>query len=393
MGPSGHTTLSSTARATFYRPRSSTMQTKTRKHHGSFFLLLLVFGFSVTVGVLAFWLLGYVLRDIDRISGPDYDQMIAEGIPATLQAERQQAAEQIDELTRQFESTEQQRQLIGQTTANSQQTINHLLELQRATSEQQQSLNEEQQQALTENLELFLTNQRQVQQLNNELISLSDQLQELRAQHQATQQAIALATEPIQREYSRLFQLHQWRLAAIKLGLLIPLLLVCGGLFVRHAGGTYAKLVYAIAAAVALRVILVMHEHFPAIYFRYILILTLLAICVGVLVWLLRLMARPSRDWLMRQYREAYATFFCPICEYPIQRGPLKYAYWTRRSLKKFSHKTTSLESPASNSPYTCPNCTTTLFDACEKCGGTRHALLPACEHCGAIREIPIGAP
>jgi hypothetical protein len=362
---------------------------QTKKHHGSFFLLLLIFGFSVMVGVLAFWLLGYVLRDIDRISGPDYSQMIADGVPATLTAERQQQAEQINELTRQFESIQKQRELIGQTTQNSQQTINHLLELKRVTSEQQQPLNENQQRALTENLELFLTNQRQVQQLNNELISLSSQLQDLRTQQQATQQAIELATEPIQREYSRQFLLHQWRLAAIKLGLLVPLLLVCGWLFIWHAGGTYARLVYAIGAAVALRVILVMHEHFPAIYFRYILILTSLAICVGVLVWLLRLMARPSRDWLLRQYREAYATFFCPMCEYPIQRGPLKYAYWTRRSLKKFSHKTTSIVPAVGSLSYTCPCCATTLFDSCEKCGGTRHALLPACEHCGDIREIP----
>jgi hypothetical protein len=359
---------------------------QTKKHHGSYFLRLMIFGFGAAVGVLAFWFLGYV-RDIDRIQGPDYNEMIAAGIPAELQAQREQTAEQINELNRQIAATQQRRQLTAQTTTGSQQTINQLLELKRITSEQQQPLDEEQEQALTENLQLFLTNQRQVQQLNDELITLNNQLEAAGQRQQATEQAIELASEPIRAQYLRLDQRHQWRLAATKLGLLIPLLLVCVGLLIRHAGGTYATLVYALAAAVATRMVLVMHEHFPAIYFRYILILLALAICTGVLIRLLRLLARPSRQWLLRQYREAYATFFCPICEYPIQRGPLKYAYWTRSSMKKFSLKATSLSTSASDSPYTCPSCATALFAPCPQCGGTRHSLLPACEHCGATSD------
>lgn len=361
---------------------------QTKKHHGSFFLRLLIFGFSVAVGLLVFWLLGYVLRDIGRIEGPNYNDMLAAGMPAELQAERELAAEQIAELNRQIDATQERRRLTGQTTADSQQTIDQLLELKRLALEQQQSLDDEQEQALTENLQLFLTNQRQIQQLNDELVSLNEQLEDARNRQQANEQAIESATVPIQRQYERLAEIHQWRLAAAKLGLLIPLLIVCGWLFVRHTGGTYAMLVYATGAAVALRVVLVMHEHFPAIYFRYILILLALAICVGVLIRLLRLLARPTRDWLLRQYREAYATFFCPICEHPIQRGPLQYAYWTRRSLKKFSLRSAGIHSSSSDTAYTCPSCATTLFETCEKCGGTRHSLLPACEHCGIVRDI-----
>ena len=361
---------------------------QTQKHHGSFFLRLLIFGFSIAVGVLVFWLLGYVLGDIDQIEGPDYSKMIAARVSAELQADREQTAEQIEELPRQINSTQERRHLTGQTTEDSQQTINQLLELKRIASEEQQPLEEEQQQALTENLQLFLANQRQAHQLNDELMSLNDQLQAVRIQQQSNEQAIELASLPVRKEYARLAQLHQWRLAASKLTLLVPLLIVCGWLFVRHAGGTYAVLVYTTGAAVALRVILVMHDHFPAVYFKYIFILLALAICVGVLVRLLRLLARPSHEWLLRQYREAYATFFCPICEYPIHRGPLKYANWTRRSLKKFSLKTTSVDSSDSNTPYTCPSCTTMLFETCKKCGGARHTLLPACEHCGAVRNV-----
>ena len=69
----------------------------------------------------------------------------------------------------------------------------------------------------------------------------------------------------------------------------------------------------------AARVLFVMHEHFPAIYFKYILIVASLVIALAVLVRLLRTVANPRGDWLLKQYREAYTNFLCPICEFPIR--------------------------------------------------------------------------
>ncbi len=366
------------------------VQTTTLKHRGSFFLRLMVLGFSIAVGVLAFWLLGYVLRDIDRIDGPNYSQMLEAELPQQLIEQRDQLEQRQLELNQKIQSAQEKRRLTAQTTGDSQQTINQLLELERLANEKSQPLTTEQQQALTENLQLFLENQRQAQQLNSELSTLNDQLGDLRDQVQANASAITSVSVPIQERYNELYQRHQWQLAAYKLGLLIPLLLVCGWLFVRHSGGTYAMLVYALAGAVAARVLLVMHEHFPAIYFRYILIVLSLAIAIGVLVKLLRLLDRPSRGWLLSQYREAYASFFCPVCAYPVQRGPLKFAYWTRRSLKKHSLSMAGLF-PANEGdrPYVCPCCATRLFESCEQCGEVRHSLLPACEKCGAERTVP----
>ncbi|MEO9596154.1 hypothetical protein [Rhodopirellula bahusiensis] len=357
---------------------------KTKKHRGSFMLRFMVFGFSVAVGLLAFWLLGYIVRDIDRVQGPNYNQMLDEGLPKKLQDERQLLAAQLVNLNQQIASTERRRKLTTQTTRDSQQTINQLLELKRNADENATSLSEGQQSALTDSLQLFLANQSQTQTLNAELSDLNDQLDDIQEKQRANGDAITRESRPIADEYDALAEQHQWKLAAYKLALLIPLLLICGWLFVRQAGGTYAMLVYALSGAVAARVLLVMHDHFPAIYFKYILILLSLAIATGVLIRLLRLIARPSRDWLLRQYREAYAHFFCPICDYPIQRGPLKFAVWTRRSLKKRTPVSFDSDAAAVDQPYTCPCCETTLFHACEKCGGVRHSLLPACEKCGA---------
>ncbi len=356
-----------------------------KKHKGSFTLRVMVFGFSAAVGVLAFWLLGYVLRDIDRVPGPDYNQMIEVGLPPELKAAQQDLAGQRERLERQVEATQERRSLMAQSTRDSQQTINQLLDLKRNSEESQTPLSEVQQQALTENLELFLGNQQQTQQLNTELSTLNEQLGEVKVKQRNNETELRSAERPISDDYQRRYTEHQWRLAAYKLGLLTPLLLVCGWIFVRQAGGTYSMLVYALSGAVVARVILVMHEHFPAVYFRYILILLSLVIAITVLVRLLRLLARPSRDWLLKQYREAYASFFCPVCDYPIQRGPLKYASWTRRSLKKNSLRNISTTAETVDTPYTCPCCETALFETCNKCDGIRHSLLPACEKCGDV--------
>ena len=358
------------------------MQSK-QQHHGSFFLRLMIFGFSVATGVLAFWLLGYILRDIDRIDGPDYQMMMAQGLPADLQAEQLDLVKTSAEVAQQIKSAQERRRLGGLTTDATQQTINQLLELKRISAEKSQPLDDEQQKALTENLELFLSNQRQTQQLNNELTTLNDQLDAVMEKQRQNSEAISVASIPIQLKYGELVERRQWQLAAYKLGLLIPLLIVCGWLFMRHAGGAYAMLVYAIGGAVAMRVLLVMHDHFPAIYFKYILILLSLAISISVLVRMLRLSARPSRDWLLRQYREAYASFLCPVCEHPIQRGSLKFANWTRRSLRKYSLRHGAIEMVGPEQPYTCPCCATTLYEKCQQCSGVRHSLLPACEKCG----------
>ena len=67
-----------------------------------------------------------------------------------------------------------------------------------------------------------------------------------------------------------------------------------------------------------------MHEYFPSEYFRYILILSALAVIGWLLARLLSIVARPSRDTRLKQYRESYEAFLCPVCQYPIRRGPLQ---------------------------------------------------------------------
>ncbi len=189
------------------------------------------------------------------------------------------------------------------------------------------------------------------------------------------------------REYNRLQTRHQLKLAALKLSVLVPLLVVAVLMFLRWRGGLYAPAVYALGVATLAKVLLVMHQHFPRFYFKYVLIGAALLLVGRILIYLVRAAAFPKRDWILKQYREAYEHHFCPVCNHPIRRGPLRFAFWTRRSLKRLRVPPGAAGEP--DNPYVCPVCSTRLFENCPSCQGIRHGLLPACVHCGAEKTLP----
>jgi len=99
------------------------------------------------------------------------------------------------------------------------------------------------------------------------------------------------------------------------------------------------------------------------------------------------MVAFPKTDWLLKQYREAYEAFLCPMCSYPIRRGPLKYMSWTRRTIKKMTAQAAASGNVA-DEPYVCPMCSTRLYEECENCRAVRHSLLPSCQKCGQLRPL-----
>ena len=146
----------------------------------------LVLVFSLGVSILAFWLLGYVLRDIDRMPGPNYETMVTEVLPVDLVDQQQRLADQRQENEIRKKDVSKRRDLLRQAVDNSQQTIGQLLELQRLSLEKEASLSEEQQAALAENLKSFLDRQQQSQVLSEELVGLETTSQTIQEQIHAT---------------------------------------------------------------------------------------------------------------------------------------------------------------------------------------------------------------
>lgn len=365
-------------------PAMTTPAMTTPQRKGPAGYRLLVGVFSLTFAVLCFWLLGFILRDIGRLTGPDYAALESEMLPAELVDNDQGLAEQIAQTERQIADLTEQQRVLGDSIGNSQQTVNQLLEIQRLSMEKETELSDEETAAMTSNLQLFLENQREYQSLNQQISDLTQTRQTLREQKRLSEEALAEARRPVQEEFQERLQSHNLKLAAMKLAVLLPLLVIILMLFLRYRESIYSPMIYAAGGAVSIKVLLVMHEHFPAEYFKYILIAISLIIVGWILVHLLRMIAFPKRDWLLKQYREAYATFFCPVCEFPIQRGPLRFRAWTRRTIRKPKFVVAPAEGSAADRPYWCPSCHTQLFEECPSCHGTRHSLLTACEKCGA---------
>jgi hypothetical protein len=360
----------------------------TLKQRGPWTHRALVFVFSVLFGLLVYWFLGFIVPDIGTWPGPDYQEIQERLIPPSFLQEQKTVQNQIEEVTRSIEALRQRQSVLRDSTANSERTMNQLTELQRLTLEKGLKPSPEEVDALAQSQKFFLANQTRYQQMNDEIVDLTQTREGLQEQLRSVQKNIEGRSPAVQEEYSRLATRHQMKLAAIKLAVLAPLALAAGWLFLRKRGSLYAPLIHGFGIAVLIKVGAVMHEHFPRRYFKYVLIVVAIAVVARLLVYLLRAMAHPKLEYLLKQYREAYERFLCPICGFPIRRGPLKYLFWTRSTVKKLQLPADAKLAP--EEPYVCPACSTRLFEECGSCHQIRHALLPACVHCAAEKETPV---
>jgi hypothetical protein len=347
----------------------------------------LVLFFSVLVGLLIYWLLGFLVKDIGTWPGPAYRDVEQRLLDPAVVQRAESLAKQIEEARRGIEGLKVGQEVLRDSAGNSERTMNQLLEIQRLALQQGVKPTPTEQQALADSERLFLAHQTQYQQLSQQVAELTDRLRDLEGQQRDNRTALRQQREPVDQEFQRLMTRHNWKLAALKLSVLLPLLLVTGWLFIKMRRGLYAPLIHALGLALLAKTLQVMHAHFPTRYFKYILIGAALLVAARILVYLLRMMAFPKPDWLLKQYREAYESFLCPICGFPIRRGPLKYVAWNRRSLRRLP---ISAEPGTAEEPYVCPVCTTRLFEECGACHRIRHSLLPACSQCGQEKPLPV---
>jgi len=351
----------------------------------------LVWLFGGMMSLLSYWLLGFIMSDIGSLPGPDYTEFERQKLDQTLIERAQELTSQIESAKRDSANRQTTQRLLRESVSSSQRTLNQLMDVQKLALEKGVEFSDEQQQAMTENIQLFLASQQRDQQLNGEISEINTQQQLLESQHRTLNADLDAARIPIREDFQQLVEQHDLKMGGFKLLVLVPLLVASTVLIfrLRSRASPYLPLAFAVGIAIALKVGVVMHEHFPTRYFKYVLIVTALAIVTTILTSLLRAVAFPKRSWLLKQYREAYETFLCPKCEFPIRRGPLRFLAWTRSSIRKLRPGLSgSTSQNAEADPYTCPVCATSLFRPCQKCDRVRHSLLPACEHCGATIDI-----
>ncbi|MHC1769301.1 MAG: hypothetical protein AB9869_34310 [Verrucomicrobiia bacterium] len=288
-----------------------------RKPSGPWAHRLLIYCFTGLFAILNYWLLGFVINDIGTWPGPNYQEIERAILDQSLVSELESLNQQTEEINRQIANWRQRQQVLRDSTSNSEKTMNQLLELQRLTLQKGVTPSPDEVQALSASQKLFLANQTKYQEANDQIATLTERLTELQARQREAQASIDAERVGVQREYSRQASRHQWKLAALKLGVLVPLLGLAVWLFVKRRGTLYAPLVYGFGLALIVRVALVMHQHFPRRYFKYILVVVALVLVARVLVWLLRSMAYPKLDWLLKQVPRSVRTFPLPDLRLP----------------------------------------------------------------------------
>lgn len=358
-------------------------ENKTRGTRGIRFLIHL---FTASLGILIFWLLGFLIRDIESIQGPNYAQIEYTHVDQSIMKKREHLETQIVETERLITGKREEQRLAGDSSRNLQQTINQLLDLQKLSIEKAITLSEAEKENLSVSLKHFFESQKRYQELNKNIADLTSQ--KLRRDHEKRKidHQIDEQKRPARKEFERLAESHRLHLALYKLSILVPLLLIAGYLLIRKRRSIYFPFLLAFGAATLLKVGFVIHEYLPIRYFKYILTATLMIVAARLLVSLIRIKAFPKAGWLMKQYREAYERFLCPVCDYPIRIGPRKFLYWTRTTVHKILPQR---EFTGKDEAYTCPSCGTGLFEQCPSCQQIRHSLLVHCEHCGAKKAIP----
>lgn len=335
---------------------------------------------SLVLGVLLFWLLGFITKDIGSLRGPDFSKVQAKYLDSEVVGKHESLKENLDGIRENIRNRREQQGILQDSSNNLQKTIDQLLSIQRQSIEKNSDFPEENRQTLFESQKLFLENQKQYQDLNREIGELTLQQQKLEKELTFVSKQIESQKALARKEYNGLRSRHRLKIAALKLAVMLPIFLIAAWFFMKKRSGHYGPIVYAAFIAVFIKVSLVVHEYFPRRYFKYIAILVIIGIVLKLLVYLLKRIVAPKKAWLIKQYQEAYDRNICPICGKPVRIGPLRYATRTKRGVVVWAGPR---EESCSQQIYTCPSCGTELYAKCSKCSDIRHSLLPFCEHCG----------
>ena len=348
---------------------------------------IMIYFFSTLLALLLVWLLGFILSDIGRIPGPNRAEIEKKYVGQDLYDQLNILKKEAKNIQTQRENQREIQDILGTSTSNSEQTMNQLLEVHRLNLEKGVKPTEAEQEAMAESQALLLENQKKFQEANRQIAALSERQREVKGQIDSLQEDIDAKKKPSGAEYQQLRQRHLFKIASIKLAFLVPLFLAVAWMAIKARQGAYAPVVYAAFIALFWKIGVVMHDHFPREFFKYIAIGAAIVIVLAFLIHLIRTIAAPQRDWLLKQYKEAYNRHRCPVCAYPIERGPFKHAVWTAKGPKLLGSFANE-NSDTGERPYTCPSCGEGLYETCEKCKETRPSLLPYCPDCGNEKNI-----
>ena len=173
----------------------------------------MIYFFTVVLAVLVFWVLGFLVEDVESIQGPQYPEIEKRYVDQDLVARTKALMAEITDVDRAISNKREEMRIVSDSSQNLQNTINQLIELQKLAVQRSVSLSEKEQANLSESLALFLESQKRYQVHNNELSQLTDRKRSLESERTAIEKEIAAQRVPAREEYQALREKHDLRLA------------------------------------------------------------------------------------------------------------------------------------------------------------------------------------
>ena len=348
------------------------------------FSLRAAIGFlSVLLALFFIWLLSFVLNDIGDLPGPDYSAIQKRHVPEAKQAEANELKSQLEAIEKQIKRQQEIQDTLKQSMNNAETALTKIADLQRLSLEGGGEPSEVDRQAMENARTRFYDAQDKFESANETITTLNSERHQLNQSIEANGKELSEFENKASTEYNAAFRSHQLKIAALKLAVVVPLLFFSAWLVRRKRGSMYQPFHWAALCSTFWMTWLVMWDHFPRDFFKYIAILAAILILGAFLVWAIRSATRPRRDIVIRRHREAYQNHRCPVCDFPILRGAFRQAVWTKRGPRLPGDATDTAESTR----YNCPSCGEGLFDACGECGEVTQTLLPYCSGCGRESE------
>ena len=322
-------------------------------------------GLSVLLFFLFLWLEGFVVGDLGSMEGPSRRVVESGQVDETIAAPAREARLKVTQLEGEIQRLEQVKSNRIQSRDAASATLNQIQRSYEFEIKQERAPSDELATALRDANQSFLEASGAYEEANQRIGQLQDELNSARVRAEDAESRLQVERDRVNRANGELWRTadarHRFRVAASKMAFVVPMFLFAAWLTVKRKDSILAPIHKALLVASFWWIGVVMFEHFPREFFKYIAIGAAILIVVLFLVRSLRNAAQPQDEVLLRRRREAYQASRCPECAYPVP--------------------------PETGAAMACASCGVELFGPCGSCSGIRHTLLPHCRTCGDATE------
>ncbi len=189
--------------------------------------------FTGVLGILCFWFLGFLIRDVGSLRGPEYKTIEKDYVSQDLLVLQENLSKKAINLQRQIKLTREKNNLIRSTSRTYQSTLDQVLTTLRRLPEFKLSHLD----SIAQNLQSFEENQQQLQSQYRDLDKLIEEKavveQEIANVKQRLDEQRRAAREAHRREMSQ----HRMLLGLLQIAILLPILGLSGYLLARKREG------------------------------------------------------------------------------------------------------------------------------------------------------------